>query len=97
MKRIDGGGVALRVSDVSRQKTAHADVPREATVGEIVRGFLNDLRLPDVDPDGNPLAYHALLEREARHVHASERVGDALQPGDRLTLQPSIEAGGPTV
>jgi len=33
------------------------------------------------------------LEREGRHLHASERIGDALQTEDHLTLHPNIDAG----
>jgi hypothetical protein len=42
---------------------------------------------------GRPLTYHARLEREGRHLHASERVGDAVQNGDKVVLQPNIDAG----
>ena len=94
MVKVEDGGVALQVSDVSRQKMARIrSVPPTATVGELVHGVLGELRLPQTDSQGHTLSYHALLEREARHVHAGERVGDALQPGDHLTLQPNIDAG----
>jgi hypothetical protein len=88
------GGIGLLVRDVSQQKMLEVDdVPEESTVGELVQGLLDEMRLPRTDVDGRSLTYHALLEREARHVHASERVGEALQPGDALTLQPNIDAG----
>jgi hypothetical protein len=39
------------------------------------------------------LSYQARLEREGRHLNAAERIGDALERGDKLTLQPNIDAG----
>jgi hypothetical protein len=87
-------GIALKVSDVSRQKLADVDgVQPDSTVGELVQGLLDEMRLPQSDTSGRPLAYHALLQREARHLHAAERVGDVLEMGDQLTLQPNVDAG----
>ena len=88
--------IALQATDVSGQKTFN--VPRvrlDSTVGEFVRGLVPRMRLPENDVEGRPLHYRALLEREGRHLHASETVADALQEGDRVVLQPNIEAGGP--
>ncbi len=87
-------GIALKVSDVSQQKMAHVDsVQPDATVGELVQGLLDEMSLPQSDATGRPLSYHALLHREARHLHAAERVGDSLEMGDQLTLQPNVDAG----
>ena len=86
--------IALKVSDVSQQKLASVtDVQPGATVGELVQGLLDELSLPQNDPAGRSLTYRALLHRESRHLHASERVGDALETGDSLTLQPNVDAG----
>jgi hypothetical protein len=94
VQKLEEGGIGLQVSDVSQQKMAQVtDVPRDSTVGELVQGLLDELKLPQLDVSGRTLTYHALLQREGRHVHAAERVGDALQPGDSLTLQPNIDAG----
>ncbi len=96
MEAKRNGGIALSVSDVSQQKMKRVtDVPPDLTVGEMVDALLDELRLPHTDSHGHVLSYHALLDREGRHVHGSERVGDALQPGDRLILQPNIDAGRP--
>ncbi len=84
----------LQVHDASRQKRLTVEeVPHDATVGEVVQSLLAELGLPVEDADGRPLSYQALLEREQRHVHATERVGDALLPNDSLTLHPNIQAG----
>ena len=86
--------VAFEVSDISQQKIVKvSDVPPEATVGEVVQELLDELQLSQNDASGHSLSYRALLQRESRHLHATETVGQALQPGDRLTLQPDIDAG----
>ncbi|MCP4896930.1 MAG: hypothetical protein GY906_08135 [bacterium] len=87
----------LRVSDVSGQKTAYVPkIPADATVGELIEGLLPQMKLPQNDPAGRSLVYHARLEREGRHLNASEVVGEVVQLGDRITLQPNIDAGMPS-
>jgi hypothetical protein len=87
-------GIGLQVSDVSGQKLHNvSNVPPDATVGELIQGMLSQMNLPQNDVSGRPLTYHARLEREGRHLHASERVGDAVQNGDKVVLQPNIDAG----
>ena len=87
-------GINLTVSDVSGQKVFRVPkAPPDATVGELVKSLLAQMSLPANDSDGQPLAYAARLEREGRHLNAAERVGDALETGDKLTLQPNIDAG----
>jgi hypothetical protein len=84
----------FEVSDVTGQKVlAVADVPEHATVGELVRGLVPRMRLPASDTAGRPLTYHARSDREGRHLLGSERVADAVQPGDRVVLQPNVDAG----
>jgi len=92
---LEKKGVTLHVRDVSRQKLVRVDdVPPDATVGELIEGLLDRMNLPQHDADGRPLNYHARLEREGRHLHASEFVNDVLRTGDELVLQPNIQAGG---
>ena len=87
-------GISLMVNDVSGQKAFRVpNAPVEATVGELVQSLLSRMSLPENDSSGRPLNYQARLEREGRHLHAAERVGDALETGDALTLQPNIDAG----
>jgi len=87
-------GLSLTVSDVSGQKVfVVANAPEGGTVGELIEEMLGKMGLPPVDSGGRPLTYHARLEREGRHLHASERIGDALQTEDHLTLHPNIDAG----
>lgn len=87
-------GVSLSVGDVTGQKIfVVANAPSDGTVGELIQDMLGKMSLPQTDSGGHPLQYHARLEREGRHVHASERIGDVLEMGDHLTLQPNIDAG----
>jgi len=84
----------FEVSDVTGQKVlAVSDVPTDATIGELVRGLIGRMRLPASDTAGRPLTYHARLDREGRHLLGSERVADAVLPGDRVVLQPNVDAG----
>ena len=85
----------LRVTDVSEQKEAFLnDVRPDSTVRELIQGLLPQLQLPGSDPEGRPLVYQARLAREGRQLHGSERIGDAVQSGDRVVLEPNVEAGG---
>jgi len=87
-------GLSLSVSDVTGQKIfVVGNAPADCTVGELIQDMLGKMNLPQTDSGGRPLNYHARLEREGRHLHASERIGDALQENDHLTLQPNIDAG----
>jgi hypothetical protein len=87
--------LCLRATDVSRQRRVRVEgVACDATVGELVQGLLSDgLRLPQKDAEGRSLTYRARLEREGRHLHATEIVGDTLQDEDEIVVQPHITAG----
>jgi hypothetical protein len=85
----------FEVSDVSGQKVVKVNnVPTDATVSELIQGLLDRMRLPPNDSAGRPLTYRARLDnREGRHLQGAERVSDAVQRGDRLVLQPNVDAG----
>jgi hypothetical protein len=86
--------IPLEISDVSGQKVfSVSNAPTANTVGELIHEMLGKMNLPVNDASGAPLAYQARLEREGRHLNASERIGDALESGDKLVLQPNIDAG----
>ena len=85
----------FEVSDVSGQKLVNvSNVPTDATIGELILGLLARMRLPVNDAGGRPLSYHARLDREGRHLQGTERVAEAVQTGDRVVLQPNVDAGG---
>ena len=85
--------VAAFGTDTSKVTVKVAGVNPELSISELLNGLTTKMRLTTTDSDGRALTYQARLEREGRHLHASETVGEALQPGDRLTLQPNIMAG----
>ena len=75
-------GIDLMVMDVSGQKRRSVrNVPPDASVGEVVRGLLESLQLPEQDSSGREVHYAARLEREGRHLHASEQIGAAFHGG----------------
>ena len=87
-------GLDVEVADASGQKLQAVNgLPPDSSVGELVQALLGPMNLPRNDPEGRALTYQARLEREGRHLHTSERVGDALQTGDRVTLLPNVDAG----
>lgn len=88
-------GLALEVADVTGQKRVQFNhVPPDSTVKELIEDSVPRMNLPEKSAKGRPFVYHMRLEREGRHLHSSERLADAVQTGDRLVLQPNIEAGG---
>jgi hypothetical protein len=95
MDQVATMGIDLQVSDVSGQRvhSVHG-VPVDATVGEFVQEVLASMKLPRNDTSGRPVVYHARLDREGRHLHGSEIIGEALKRDDRLVLHPNIDAGG---
>lgn len=83
----------LVVSDPARQKVKTVeDVSPDYTAAELVEGLISELSLPRSSPDGHAYGYQALLRREARHLGANERIGDAVESGDWLVLQPEVHA-----
>ncbi|NOT26369.1 MAG: hypothetical protein HOP16_09750 [Acidobacteria bacterium] len=84
----------FEVSDVTGQKVLSvSNVPDDVTVSDLVQGLVGRMRLPSNDAAGRPMSYHARLDREGRHLQGTERVRESLQPGDRLVLQPNVDAG----
>ena len=87
--------IHIRASDVSGQKTVKvAGIDPDSTIGELVEGLVPKMHLPANDGEGRPISYHVRLEREGRHLHASEITGEVLQSDDQIVLQPNIMAGG---
>ena len=83
----------VQASDVTGQRSARVRAPRDATVGEWVEALVDRLGLKRNDGSGNPYAYRPRLEREGRHLNASEIVGDVLEEDDQVVLQPNVSAG----
>lgn len=87
--------LTLRASDVTGQKAVDVPaMPGGATVTEMVQQLLARLGLVRNDAQGLPLTYRARVSRSGRQLHGGEIVGDALEDGDEVVLQPHINAGG---
>ena len=94
MSSTTSTGIEVTASDVSQQKIVTVDgVPRDSTVGDLVQSLLDELKQPRNDSTGRSVTYRAMLRREGRHLRSDERVGEVLEPGDYLTLHPSVDAG----
>ena len=94
MSAIAIADAGFEVSDVTGQKVvAVSNVPDDVTVTDLIRGLVGRMRLPANDAAGRPLSYHARLDSEGRHLQGTERVGESLRPGDRVVLQPNVDAG----
>ena len=51
-------GLSLEASDVSGQNRVRvADIRRDTTVGELVRGLVGKMGLPSKNPEGRDVAY----------------------------------------
>ena len=84
--------ITLHVEDMSGQREFVArGVPTDASWGETMSSIVANMSLPR-NP-GTESVWTGRLEREGRHLHSSEIVGDALEEGDRVVLQPEVNAG----
>ena len=94
MSTVGIAEAGFEVSDITGQKVlAVSNVADEITIGELIQELLGRMRLPSNDAAGRPLSYHARLDREGRHLQGAERVRESLKPGDRIVLQPNVDAG----
>ena len=85
-----GESISLTASDTSGQKVVRvAGVARNSgeTVAEFIQRLVPKMGLPTADAEGRPLTYHARLDREGRHLHASEVVSEVLQNEDQVVLR----------
>lgn len=85
--------LSIRASDVTGQRSGRVHAPPRATVGEWVEAVVTRLGLKRKDRQGNPYAYRPRLEREGRHLNASEIVGEVLRTDDHVVLHPNVNAG----
>ncbi len=84
--------ISLTVQDASGQREFVArDVPKDACWSEAMNAILAKMSLPRNDSGEN--RWTGRLDREGRHLHGSEIVGQSLREGDRIVLQPETTAG----
>lgn len=94
MSEVVAPKLKLTARDATGQrKFAVNDLPRDTTVQELVSRLVARMGLPAEDSTGTPQAFHAFLERDGRHLHSSEAVGDALRDEDEIVLHPDVQAG----
>jgi hypothetical protein len=90
----NGKGLDLEAIDVTGQRRKRLlGYPADATVRDLVGDLVDQMELSRSNSAGAPVVYHGRLQREARHLHSSEIVGEALQTGDVISLHPKINAG----
>jgi hypothetical protein len=81
------------VRDISGQRSATVDdCPEDASIGEIIPALLGLMSIPQHDESG-PVSHSLRRDSDGAILHDSDVVGDVLEPGSRLVLQPSIDAG----
>lgn len=84
--------ISLTVEDFTGQVRRRArGIPKDATVGDLVGGLLQEMRLPENDSQGRPLTYSARSRGES--LVESDRIGDVLQENDVVTLTQNVTAG----
>jgi hypothetical protein len=88
--------IAFSASTVSRQKRVDLDrVPTNRTVHELLQGVLVPrLNLPRVDSAGHSVDFTLRRDRDGAEVRVSQTIGESLETGDHVVVQPKIFAGG---
>ena len=85
--------ISFEVRDISGQKSATVnDCPLDASVREVIPALLALMSLPQNDLSG-PITHTLRRDSDGAILHDADVVGDVVQPGTRLVLQPSVEAG----
>ena len=86
-------GLLLEVSDTSLQRAAKVrNVAPETTVGEIREALIAHLQMVQNDVEGRPLSYGVRRKKDGLALNAWEKVGDVLETGDAIWLEPSVDA-----
>jgi len=85
--------ITVRVQDMSGQREFVAKgVRTDVSWGEAMNGILAGMSLPTNTPTSETVLT-GRLEREGRHLHDSEIVGDALCDQDLVRLEQEVSAG----
>lgn len=85
--------MSFEIEDFTGQVRRRArNVPREATVTEMVAGLSQELALPDLDAQGQSIIYGARNSR-GDVLNGSDRLGDVIDEGEVVTLNKTVTAG----
>jgi molybdopterin converting factor small subunit len=85
--------MCLAVRDATGQQEFDAEVPSDATWGEVLPELIESLDLPDRGPDDQTIWAGRVDCDGGRYLHASEVVGDVLADQDEVVLMPEVTAG----
>jgi hypothetical protein len=86
--------LSFEVRDISGQKSHTVnDCPWDASIGEVIPALLDRMSLPRNDLSG-PISHSLRRDSDGAILHDADVVGEVVQPGGRLVLQPSVDAGG---
>lgn len=83
----------LCASDASGQRKYSISFPRAAKIRDLIKALIPAMGLSAKDSSGRPLSYQAFSKRDSCHLRGTETVGEALLPGDEISLLPDIQAG----
>jgi len=86
--------ITITARDVSGQRKTTCEISRGSSVNDLIDRLGDRMGLLREDSEGRPIAWHLRHDREGRALHRSEKVGEALQQGDEIRVQPEISAGG---
>ena len=91
----DLGFFPITVSDMDGNVAEETTVDSGDIVLETVKKLLADFpdQFPPIAGDGQPQAYGAFRDRDARFLGGFEPVHEVLEPGDTVRLLPNVEAG----
>lgn len=85
--------MTLEVEDFTGQVRRRAgDIPRSATVSDLIESIQGEMQLPDQDAQGRPIQYGALTSR-GDMLNATDQLGDVLDDEEVVTLTKSVTAG----
>jgi hypothetical protein len=59
----------------------------------MVEGLIAQLQWSPRDHEGRPLSYGVRRNRDGRQLNATETVGEVLENGEGIVLQPTVDAG----
>jgi hypothetical protein len=84
--------LTIRATDVTGQRIVRLRDVGEETIAELMDRILPAMGLPAV-VGGRDVSYSLRLEREGRHLHASEDAHSVLKNEDEVLVSPNIDAG----
>lgn len=90
---IATGTMSFQIEDFTGQVRRRArNVPKNATVAEMVASLSQELALPDIDAQGQPVIYSARNSR-GDILNGTDRLGDVLEEDELVSLNKTVTAG----